>query len=302
MRGELSMTSRQVLVAGRALEVFEWKLPDSRNTRGSRKTIVLIHEALGSASYWKSFPEELARAACANVVAYSRAGHGDSEGPLEPRSVRYYQQQVETVLPQLLRDLSIDEPILYGHSEGAAIAFLYAAEGNPVKAIIAESPIVAPGENTFRTVERMDAAEPRAELIEKLRRYHRNPEAVFSSWVEGVQLHLARQFPAASYLRRVQAPVLVIEGALDPFGGPAQRAVLKTEISNLRLEVLEETGHLPHRERTQEVVAAVARFLTEPLEPAGKALIDHDCNSPDLLNSPDPPRSSNELNPPSQRK
>ncbi|HEY4051444.1 MAG TPA: alpha/beta hydrolase [Acidobacteriaceae bacterium] len=311
MGGELSTSSSQLLIEGRSLEVFEWKFADShnirdsrntggsRNIRDSRNTIVLIHEALGSASYWKSFPEQLARAACVNAVAYSRAGHGESEGPLEPRSVRYYQSQVETVLPQILRALSIEEPILYGHSEGAAIAFLYAAEGNPVKAIIAESPIVAPGENTLRTVEQMDAAEPRAELIEKLRRYHRNPEGVFSSWVEGIQLHLARQFPVASYLRRVQVPVLVLEGALDPFGGPAQRAILQAEIRNLHLTVLAQTGHLPHREKTQEVIEAVAHFLTEPLEPAGKALNEDVCDPPGP-SSPGPPRSSNEIHPPSQ--
>jgi pimeloyl-ACP methyl ester carboxylesterase len=273
MGGEVSMRSSWLAVEGRSLELYEWSLP------GPRDTIILIHEALGSASYWKAFPEQLAQTTCANVVAYSRAGHGESQGPLEPRSFRYYQQQVEVVLPNLLRQLKIETPILYGHSEGAAIAFLYAAGGNPVKAIIAESPIVAPEESTLRTVEQMNEAQPRAELIERLRRYHRNPAAVFASWVEGVQVNLARQFPAANYLRHVNVPVLVIEGALDPFGGDAQRTLLETEISNLRLIVLPQAGHLPHREQPEQLVEAVARFLTEPLRPESKALVDRDCGS-----------------------
>lgn len=274
MQVEVSTSSARLTIEGKSLEILEWKLRDAQDT------IVLIHEALGSATYWKTFPEQLARATCANVLAYSRAGHGDSDGPLEPRSVRYYEQQVETVLPQLIREFRINAPILYGHSEGAAIAFLYAAAGNRVKAVIAESPIVAPAASTLRTVEQMDAAEPRAELIEKLRRYHRDPEAVFSSWVEGVQRHLSREFPPATYLRRIQVPVLAIEGALDPFSGQAQQAVLEAELPHLRLIVLPQTGHLPHREQTQEVLDAVARFLSKPLAPASKALVEPSCNPP----------------------
>ena len=125
-----------------------------------------------------------------------------------------------------MREFEIAKPILYGHSEGATIAFLYASEGKPVKAIIAESPIVIGEKSALATVEAMDASDSRNELIEKLRRYHKDPEAVFSSWVEGVRRYLAREFPSESYLTRVACPVLAIQGAKDPFGGAAQARAL----------------------------------------------------------------------------
>ncbi len=50
---------------------------------GARHTILLLHEALGSVSYWRDFPLELARATGANTLYYSRPGHGNSEGPIE---------------------------------------------------------------------------------------------------------------------------------------------------------------------------------------------------------------------------
>lgn len=238
-----------------SLEVLLWQVPDAEDT------VVLIHEALGSAAYWKNFPERLGQSTGTNVLAYSRAGHGDSEGPLEPRSERYYAYQVEAVLPALMREFEIAEPILYGHSEGAAIAFLYASEGKPTKAIIAESPIVIGEKRTLATVEAMNASDSRNELIEKLRRYHNDPEAVFRSWVEGVRGHLAREFPSERYLTRVACPVLAIQGAKDPFGGAGQAKALQAGIAHLELVVLPEAGHLPHREQPEAVIASAAGFL-----------------------------------------
>jgi pimeloyl-ACP methyl ester carboxylesterase len=245
----------------------------------AQDTIVLIHEALGSASYWKDFPALLAERTCTNVLAYSRAGHGDSDGPIEPRSMEYYRRQVDTILPALLREHRIANPILYGHSEGAAIALLYAAATKPVKAIIAESPIVNPGARSLATIEQMDRGQARTELIEKLGRYHRDAELVFASWVESVRGDLfSRKLHAADYLPRVACPVLVLEGTSDPFGGPEQEVALEAGIRRLRRVIMEGTGHLPHREQTQRVLESVAGFLTEPLEPAAEALVDKSCN------------------------
>ena len=50
----------------------------SRNAQG---TIVLLHEALGSVSHWRDFPEQLAERCEMDVLLYSRLGHGQSEGP-----------------------------------------------------------------------------------------------------------------------------------------------------------------------------------------------------------------------------
>jgi pimeloyl-ACP methyl ester carboxylesterase len=246
---------RTLLVNQQRLEVLLWQIP------GAGDTIVLIHEALGSATYWKNFPQKLGRSTGMSVLAYSRAGHGRSEGPLEPRTKQYYAHQVETVLPALMREFEIAHPILYGHSEGAAIALLYAGEEKSVKAVIAESPIVIGEPSALATVEAMNASDSRHELIEKLRRYHQNPEGVFSSWVEGVRRHLAHEFPTPSYLPRVTCPVLAIQGAEDPFGGAAQARALESAIARLELVVLPGTGHLPHREQPEAVIASTVRFL-----------------------------------------
>jgi pimeloyl-ACP methyl ester carboxylesterase len=257
MKEEIAVESGWLALGRQSLEVRHWRLA------GARGTIVLIHEALGSASYWKDFPIPLAQSSGMNVVAYSRAGHGDSDGPLEPRAPAYYERQVDVVLPRLMEEFRIAEPVLYGHSEGTAIAFLYAAAGKPVRAIIAESPIVLSEKKTLEAVNELDQPQARAELVERLSRYHRDAAAVFASWVEAARGHLAREFPAGAYLSHVRCPVLTIEGELDQYCSPAQSAVLEASLPDLQRVLLPGTGHLPHRERPEAVFEAVRGFLQE---------------------------------------
>jgi pimeloyl-ACP methyl ester carboxylesterase len=107
---------------GKSIEVSIYTLPSADNT------ILLLHEALGSVSYWKDFPHRLALATGSNVLVYSRPGHGNSEGPLEPRNEGHYLDQVEVVIPQLLRHFSVERPVIYGHSEREGFDF-----GKPVR-------------------------------------------------------------------------------------------------------------------------------------------------------------------------
>lgn len=242
-------------IEGKSLEVCRWQQPEAQ------QTIVLLHEALGSVSYWKDFPARLAASTRCDVIAYARAGHGNSDGPLEPRSASYYRRQIDTVLPRLLEQFGLCEPVLYGHSEGAMIAFLYAAAGNPLKAIIAETPIVIGEKKALRVVDEMERGDAHMELIQKLSRYHRDAPAVFASWVEAVRLHLASEFPPTDYLTRVRCPVLAIQGEHDPYAGPAQGEALEEGLRSLTRIVLPQAGHLPHREQTDAVLEAVASFL-----------------------------------------
>ena len=60
-------------IGSRRLEVVE--LPGSEG----EPPLVLLHEGLGSARLWRSFPEDLQAATGRRVLAFSRYGHGRSE-------------------------------------------------------------------------------------------------------------------------------------------------------------------------------------------------------------------------------
>ena len=251
-------------IGGKELEVASWPAPNAAGT------ILLLHEALGSVSYWKDFPEVLRAATNHTILAYSRAGHGESEGPVEPRSMAYYQRQIEVVLPAILEHFQLDSPVLYGHSEGAAIAFLYAAGNKSTQAVIAECPILIQEAQTVETINLLEASYASSDMSRRLARYHRDADAVFHSWMRSNRSTLFTEYPLRPYLERVTCPVLVLQGQHDEFGTHRQFDALQETLPDAQHVALD-AGHLLHREQPELVAAHVQAFLSK----AGPA-----CSSP----------------------
>src|SRR5487761_690479 len=99
---------------GRKIEYRRFEPP--RATSDSH-VIVLLHEGLGSVAMWKDFPLDLAAATGAQVIAYSRFGYGRSEPPPVPYgALEMHRREALEVLPEVLRQLEISHPVLFGHS------------------------------------------------------------------------------------------------------------------------------------------------------------------------------------------
>lgn len=241
---------------GKSIEVAYHSLPAANGT------ILLLHEALGSVSYWKTFPQQLAHATNYNVIAYSRAGHGNSEGPLAQRTNEYFLHQVNNVIPSLLDHFSITNPVLYGHSEGAGIAMLYAALSSNIRALILESPFILNNPEAVKLTEAMIAAYPGSKLQQRLALYHQHPDDVFASWSSWATMLGKEAFPLRDFLHRIACPVLVLQGARDEFGTTLHLETLQSSIPDLQHETFADTGHLPHREQTDRVLTTVSHFLS----------------------------------------
>ena len=104
--------------------------------------IIFLHEGLGSISLWKDFPDKIAKITKRDVIIYSRLGMGNSSSLKEPRNEYYMHQEAKNYLPKILKYLKITNPILFGHSDGASIALIYAGNKNNVKSLILEAPHV----------------------------------------------------------------------------------------------------------------------------------------------------------------
>jgi proline iminopeptidase len=63
-------------------------------------------------------------------------------------------------------------------------------------------------------------------------------------------------------LGQVEAPTLVIAGREDFLFPPEHQEQLAGGIPHARLRIIERAGHNPHDERTDEVMSAVAEFLS----------------------------------------
>jgi pimeloyl-ACP methyl ester carboxylesterase len=92
---------------------------------GTRPTIVMLHEGLGSVSLWRDFPEQLAERTGCGVFVYSRAGYGQSDAAELPRPLDYMTREAVDVLPEVLDAIGFQEGVLLGHSDGASIAAIY---------------------------------------------------------------------------------------------------------------------------------------------------------------------------------
>ncbi|MGA7157247.1 MAG: alpha/beta hydrolase [Acidobacteriaceae bacterium] len=241
---------------GKQTEVAYHSLPSAHGT------ILLLHEALGSVAYWKHFPHHLAHATGYNVIAYSRAGHGNSEGPLAERTDAYYLRQVNDVIPTLLNHFAVANPVLYGHSEGAGIAMLYTAQNSTVRALILESPFVVSTNAAGDLIHKMAAAYPGSKLQERLAHYHQHPDDVFNAWTSWAATLGNEVFAYRDFLPRIACPVLALQGARDEFGIALQLAALQETIPHLEHEIYPDTGHLPHREQTDRVLQRVSQFLS----------------------------------------
>ena len=227
-----------------------------------RAAIVLLHEGLGSVAMWRDFPARLAARTGRTVVAYSRYGHGRSEPLREPRDVDYMHREAEVVLPELLATLGLHAPILFGHSDGASIALIYAGV-NPegARALILEAPHVFVEDLTVASIAKAKEAFATTDLPVRLARYHADAERTFRGWNDIWLDPRFRPWDITAYLSGICAPVLLIQCSDDEYGTPAQLTPIADSVPGCETLLLERGGHSPHRTQPDAVLEPTASFL-----------------------------------------
>ena len=225
-----------------------------------RGPLVLLHEGLGSVLLWRGLPERLAEATGRRTVAFSRFGHGESGPPPKPRTPAFMHEEAREVLPELLTALGIERPVLVGHSDGASIALLYAAE-HDVEALALLAPHVFVEEETLRGIRAARDAFANGDLRERLARRHRDPDVAFHGWCD-VWLDAAfRGWNIEAAADRVTAPALLVQGDDDEYGTMAQIDSIARRLRGPVTRLALPGGHSPHLEHPDTVVAAIAKLI-----------------------------------------
>jgi pimeloyl-ACP methyl ester carboxylesterase len=230
---------------------------------GEAPTIVFLHEGLGSAGLWRDFPDRLAAATGCGALVYSRRGYGASAPVSSPRPVRFMHGEALAVLPAVLAHFEIARPILFGHSDGASIALLYAGAGlSPVRGLLLEAPHVFVEPVCRESIARLAREYETTDLPRRFARHHANADSMFRTWAD---VWLRPEFAAWNIeeaLPKVTAPVLVIQGEQDEYGTLRQVEAVTSGVSGpAESLVLPGAGHSPHRDRPDEVLAAAAGFV-----------------------------------------
>jgi pimeloyl-ACP methyl ester carboxylesterase len=227
-------------------------------------TLVFLHEGLGSIGQWRDFPFEVCLATRLPAVVYERWGYGNAD-PLDgPRSVRYLHDEALMSLPEVLRQLNIDDAILIGHSDGGSISLIFAATWpEKVRGIITEAAHVFVEEVTLAGIREAVKVYESTNLRDRLFKYHgSNTDRAFRGWADTWLSQTFHNWNLEEYLPRVTCPILVIQGKEDEYGTPAQMETIAKGVSGPAEKLLiPDCGHVPHHQARERVLAEMTRFI-----------------------------------------
>jgi pimeloyl-ACP methyl ester carboxylesterase len=193
---------------------------------------------------------------------YSRYGNGFSDTLTEARRPDYMHQEALEVLPQLLAQLSIERPVLFGHSDGASIAIIHEGLGpRTALGIIVCAPHVLVEDITIRSIQASKVAYETTDLRSRLARHHADVDRTFRGWND-IWLHEDfRRWNIEGCLPEVRCPVLAIQGTEDEYGTLEQIDRIADRAANVELCKLADCRHSPHRDQPDAVINATIEFL-----------------------------------------
>ncbi len=239
-------------------------------------TIVMLHEGLGSVTTWGDFPQKLAEKTGAGVFVYSRAGYGKSSTITLPRPLDYMQREATDVLPQLLDAIGFRRGILFGHSDGATIAAYYAGsvQDHRVRGLVLMAPHFFMEASNIEAIQQTVANFETTDLPAPPRPppCGRRPRRSAAGAGRG-STPAFETFDTTDALAYIRVPVLVVQGAADPYGTLAQvRAVEEECYCPVETLVLPDVGHAPYREKPEETLDAVTAFTDRIFRAHGEGL------------------------------
>lgn len=232
--------------------------------------LVFLHEGLGSIGLWKDFPAALCRRLHRPGLVYDRWGYGGSEPLDRPRTARYLHDEAERFLPEVLAATGVERPVLIGHSDGGSIALLYAAAfpDRPV-ALVTEAAHVFVEPETLAGIRAAVEAFRTTDLKRRLARHHGDKTAgLFAAWADTWLAPGFASWNIEAALPRVTAPLLVLQGADDEYGTPAQVEAIARGVSGpVETHLLPACAHVPHHQARAAVLELTAGFVERWAEP-----------------------------------
>ena len=232
---------------------------------GEAATIVLLHEGLGCVALWRDFPERLAQATGLGVFVYSRQGYGASDPVALPRPLDFMTREATEALPPLLDAIGFQRGILFGHSDGATIAAIYAGsvEDLRVRGLILMAPHFFTEDSGLAEIAKARDAYRTGDLKPRLAKYHADVDGAFLGWADTWLDPGFKEWNVAEAIDYLRIPVLAIQGHDDQYGTLAQVEELYTRAySPVDLAIFDACKHAPHLEQPELTLTAVTEFVS----------------------------------------
>lgn len=238
-------------------------------------TIVMLHEGLGCVGLWGDFPEKVQKATGCGVFVYSRAGYGQSSPVKLPRPLTYMHDEARGVLPELLDTIGVKRHILFGHSDGASIAAIYAGshQDHRLGGLILMAPHFFTEDMGIAAIAEAKTAYETTDLRVKLARWHKDPDNAFRGWNDAWLDPDFRKWDITEQLAYIRVPILIVQGEADQYGTVAQIEVAERECyCPVDVALLPGAKHSPQREASEATLAAVTDFTAHVLANNGWTL------------------------------
>ena len=230
--------------------------------------IVFLHEGLGSLRLWKDFPNRLCAATRCRGLVYSRPGYGQST----PYPANQYwgtdfmHRQAYEVLPALLTKLGIDgsrdRVYLFGHSDGASIAMLYASRyADLVNGLIVVAPHTMVETVTVNSIKKLKKTYATGNMKNKFAAHHIDADATFSGWSQVWLDQAFRSWSIESELHKIQSPLLIVQGTKDEYGTVDQVSRIIQNLPNSEYIEIPGCGHAPHRTHPDVLLNRSTQFI-----------------------------------------
>ncbi len=233
-----------------------------------RPPVILIHGAGGTSLSW---PPQIRRLADERVYALDLPGHGQSEGTGR-HSVDEYAEDVIA----FMKELKIRAAVLVGVSMGSAIALTVALKypkkvlglgllGSGAKLRVAPAILEMAGNvNTFEAAVDMinencfSAGVPQSLLeLSKKQMLEIRPPVLLGDFLA------CNEFDAFGQLQKIDLPTLIICGAEDKMTPVKFSELLKSQIANSQLHIVENAGHMVMLEQVDIVAELLKKFLDD---------------------------------------
>ena len=251
----------KVEVTGGSVYVKKW----TPVTASTESPLILLHDSLGSVDLWRDFPLVLAEKLSRCVVAYDRLGFGKSDARDELPSVEFIEEEAIKYFPSIKKCLSIQHYALFGHSVGGGMAINIASRDPDCEAVITVSAQAFVEDLTVKGIEDAKVTFEQPEQIARLGKWHGSKAKwVLHAWTS---VWLSAEFSGWSLqppIGNVRCPVLVIHGENDEYGSFAfPKFISENAGGQTDMLLLKNCGHMPHKEKPQEVIGAITDFFGE---------------------------------------
>lgn len=230
-----------------------------------RPVLVVLHEGLGCVRMWRDYPHELALASNCSVLVFSRRGYGNSSPHPAPWPLSYMHEEALEILPRVLDAAGADNAIMVGHSDGASIALIHAGNtlDKRVSALVLMAPHVFCEPISVAGIRQAREKYLGGELRRLLEKYHgTNVDDAFWGWNRAWLDPGFLAWNIESHLPHIRIPLLLIQGERDEYGTKQQLRAIETQVRG-RVEklILPDCGHSPHRDKKEETLLAISRFI-----------------------------------------